>query len=110
MNEINIKIGNRIRQLRNSVGISQEDLAYACGLNRNFIGQLERFEKSASVNTIDKIAKALGISLHEFFDFDEIDMTNDVIIKLAAMLKDLNNNQLRQTLDLVERIITLQKS
>lgn len=112
MEDITIKIGNRIRQLRNSKGISQEELSLASGLNRAFIGQLERGEKNATVKTIEKICSALHVSLHEFFSFelDEIDVTNNSFIKLSAMFKELNDNQISQVVELVKLLITFQKS
>lgn len=69
--EVNIKFGSRIRQLRQSRGFSQEELAYNCGLDKNYIGYIERGEKSATINTIYKLAKGLKISLKELFDYDD---------------------------------------
>lgn len=68
--EANIKFGNRIRQLRLSRGLSQEECAFNCGLDKNYIGYIERGEKSATINTIQKLAKGLKISLKEMFDYD----------------------------------------
>lgn len=68
--EANIKFGLRIRQLRLSRGFSQEEFAYNCGLDKNYIGYIERGEKSATINTINKLARGLKISLKEMFDYD----------------------------------------
>lgn len=68
--EANIKLGCRIRQLRLSRGFSQEELAFNCGLDKNYIGYIERGEKSPTINTIYKLAVGLKISLKELFDYD----------------------------------------
>lgn len=68
--EANIKFGHRVRQLRLSRGFSQEELAFNCGLDKNYIGYIERGEKSATINTIHKLTVGLKISLKELFDYE----------------------------------------
>ncbi len=65
--EANIQFGRRLAALRVEKGLSQEELAAACELNRTYIGTIERAEKSATVNTIVKLAQGLGVSPREFF-------------------------------------------
>lgn len=65
--EANILFGRRLAALRVEKGLSQEQLAAACELNRTYIGTIERAEKSATVNTIVKLAQGLGVSPREFF-------------------------------------------
>jgi transcriptional regulator with XRE-family HTH domain len=60
--------GNHLRELRNEKGLSQEALAFACGLDRTYIGGIERGERNPSLINIHKIAGALGISVKELFD------------------------------------------
>ena len=64
-----ILFGNRIAKLRREQNISQEELAFACGLSRVYIGCIERGEKAATIITIDKIAKGFGITKSELFDY-----------------------------------------
>jgi transcriptional regulator with XRE-family HTH domain len=59
--------GNRLRELRNEKGLSQEALAFACGLDRTYIGGIERGERNPSLVNIHKIAEALGVSVKELF-------------------------------------------
>ena len=63
------KFGNRVRKLRKSKGWSQEEFADECGLHRTYIGAIERGERNVSLNNIHAIAKALDISVKEFFDY-----------------------------------------
>lgn len=61
------KIGEKIRKYREEKNITQEDLALSAGLNRAYIGYIERGERNPSTETIAKIAKALKIQIHELF-------------------------------------------
>lgn len=58
-----IRIGNNIRNYREAINISQEELAYRAGLNRTHIGMIERAEKNITILTLEKIAKALDKSI-----------------------------------------------
>jgi len=65
------KIGRRIRELRKHQSLSQEKLALECGLDRTYINSLENGKRNVSVQTLEKIIKALAISWHAFFDAQE---------------------------------------
>lgn len=63
--EINIKFGQSVAKIRNSQHLSQEELADKCGLHRTYIGIIERGEKSPTLETVNKIAIGLGVSLKD---------------------------------------------
>lgn len=64
-------LGNTIRRLRLSQGVSQEKFAILCSLHRTYIGAIERGEKNITVITAMKIATALDISLAQlFYEFE----------------------------------------
>lgn len=67
MSDIARIIGQRIRNYRLSQGLSQEKLAELSGCHPTYIGQLERGEKNATLESIEKISLALGISLSDLF-------------------------------------------
>jgi transcriptional regulator with XRE-family HTH domain len=60
--------GRRLRQLRNDRGLSQEALAFMCGLNRTYIGSVERGERNIALVNLAKIAAALGMPLRDLLD------------------------------------------
>lgn len=62
------QIGKRIREIRLSKKISQEDCALNSNLNRTYFGSVERGERNISIINLNKICISLGISLKEFFD------------------------------------------
>jgi Predicted transcriptional regulators len=66
---VNIAFGKRVAELRKNAGYSQEQFAFKCEVDRTYIGVVERGEKSPTLNTIVKIASALGISMSELFDY-----------------------------------------
>ena len=68
MSEISKLIGQRIRNYRTQQGLSQEKLAEMAGCHPTYIGQLERGEKNATLESIEKIASALNISLSQLFE------------------------------------------
>ena len=63
MGEIAKSVGQRIRNYRTHRGLSQEKLAELSGCHPTYIGQLERGEKNATIESIERIASALDISL-----------------------------------------------
>ena len=54
-----------VRLVRVNAGISQENLAMEIGLDRTFLGSLERGERNISIDNIERIAKVLGYATHE---------------------------------------------
>ena len=67
--DVNIAFGKRVAKLRKDAGYSQEQFAFKCNVDRTYIGVVERGEKSPTLNTIEKIARALGISKNELFNY-----------------------------------------
>lgn len=62
------QLGQTVRRLRTNLGISQIALAEKAGLNHNFVGEIERGEKLASVVTIVRIAAAFDMQGSELMD------------------------------------------
>ena len=62
------KIGNRIRKLRNQMGLSQEKFAQKIGMDRTYFASVELGKRNISIVNIEKIANGLEISLSELFD------------------------------------------
>lgn len=63
------KLGARLKCFRNERKLTQEELALESGLNRAYIGYIERGERRPSIETMAKIAKTLKIKLYELFKF-----------------------------------------
>lgn len=67
MQEVHKKLGKRIAELRRARGFSQEAFAHECEFNRSYMGAVERGEKNITLAMINKVARALRISLSELF-------------------------------------------
>ncbi|QIZ07624.1 helix-turn-helix transcriptional regulator [Priestia megaterium] len=64
-------VGDRIRKLRKEKGLSQEELAYASSLHSTYIGRIERGEKNASLESLEKIANALNEPIENLVSFTD---------------------------------------
>ena len=67
MEDIRVRFGKAVRQKRHKLGVSQEAFADLCGLDRTYIGGIERGERNVALVNIEKIARALRLSLSELF-------------------------------------------
>ncbi|HEY5311440.1 MAG TPA: helix-turn-helix transcriptional regulator [Pirellulales bacterium] len=63
MSTLPVRFGDNLRKVRKAKGISQEDLADKAGLHRTYISSVERGERNVTLETIDKLAKALGVPM-----------------------------------------------
>ncbi len=63
--DILVRFGKRVRALRKDRGFSQEAFAAECGLDRTYMGGIERGERNLALRNIDLIAQTLGLSLAE---------------------------------------------
>lgn len=61
--DILAQFGERLRELRKQQGLSQEAFADLCGLDRTYVGGVERGERNVALRNIAAMAKALNISI-----------------------------------------------
>lgn len=61
-------LGNNVKKYRNEMAISQEKLAEIAGFHRTYIGMIERAERNISLLNVEKIAKALNISISQLLE------------------------------------------
>ena len=61
------KLGQRIKELRNNKGISQEKFALSIGMDRTYFASVEAGKRNISIVNIEKIASGLEVSLSELF-------------------------------------------
>lgn len=62
------QFGQRVRELRTEQGWSQEQFAHQCGLDRTYIGGIERGERNLALRNIERIALALGIAIGDLME------------------------------------------
>lgn len=69
MSDIVRRFGEKLRELRKAKNLSQEALSKEAGLDRTYVGKIERGEKSPSLHTIEKLANILDVEISELFKF-----------------------------------------
>ncbi len=69
--DIKLKIGQRIRELRKELEISQEALAYKAEVDRTYVTDVENGRRNVSVEILERLIKALDVSITEFFNTKE---------------------------------------
>ncbi|WP_407270813.1 helix-turn-helix domain-containing protein [Radiobacillus sp. PE A8.2] len=103
--EIAKVLGERIRKLRKAKGITQEELAHMACLHSTYIGQLERGEKNATLDSINKVARALDISLEELFRFSIFsDKKQETMSQLLSELENIEEED-RSNLFMIMNIL-----
>ncbi|MBU2740751.1 helix-turn-helix domain-containing protein [Acidithiobacillus albertensis] len=63
------RFGEAVRKVRTAIGLTQEELADRSGLDRSYIGGVERGERNPTLTVIEKIAEGLGVTLAELFSY-----------------------------------------
>lgn len=84
-----MNLGNRIKQRRVLLQLTQQELANRCELTKGYISQLENDSVSPSLETLEIILDVLGISLSDFFK--EVEDTKIVFTKEEQYKKEFDN-------------------
>ncbi len=61
------KTGQRIKQIRKQQSLSQEALGFEAQVHRTYINDLENGRRNVTIKVLDRIVKALDVSLSDFF-------------------------------------------
>ena len=104
MSDIAKIIGQRIRNYRTQKGLSQEKLAELAGCHPTYIGQLERGEKNATLESVEKISSAMGISLSELFDKLGKSGGNNIAAKCYDLVASKNEAEQKQLYKMLQEM------
>jgi transcriptional regulator with XRE-family HTH domain len=66
---VNQKLGKNLKRIRNEKGVTQEKLQELSGLDRGYISGVERGVRNPSIRNIERLAKALKISISDITNF-----------------------------------------
>ena len=69
--DIKLKVGQRIKVLRKDIGLSQEALALKAEVDRTYVTDVENGRRNVSVEILERLIKALNVSIAEFFNAKE---------------------------------------
>jgi transcriptional regulator with XRE-family HTH domain len=70
---IKVNVGQRIRELRNAIGISQEALANKAEIDRTYVTDVENGRRNISIENLEKLVNALQIPFKDFFNSPNFD-------------------------------------
>ena len=106
-----VNVGERIRYFRNLRGWSQETLALQAEINPAFLWHLERGLKSPTIKTLEKIVRALDISLAELFaDPQPVDNARDAVIaQVCDQIRDLPLESIERINVIVRNVLAIEK-
>lgn len=106
--EIMDTVAARIKYLRRTKDLSQEDLALRANINPAYFGQVERGLKCPTIDTLYKIAKALEVPPAELLRSDTLsNYSDDHSQRMKALLARVPANKLDQVLKIVEDVAGL---
>lgn len=107
MFSMNIKkeFGQRVREMRKSKGLSQEQLGFKAGLHYTYIGAIERAEKNITLESIKKIAAGLEVDIPCFFYFAETGKgREEMISQIIKEVSGKKTGQLKTILNIVKSV------
>ena len=103
------KVGLRIRQLRKIAGLTQAKLAESADLSNNYIGAIERGQRSPTLDTLEKIAIALTVPVFEFFKFGNYNKKGKRYKAAEELVKKVTNKGVEDIFFAAEILETILK-
>ena len=101
-----MKLGEKIKQLRKSKGMSQEELASTLKINRNFLSRIETGKSEPTASMLKNIAKIFNVDLNSLLEVKNISSDNSNKIKyIIENCKYLDDKDI----DVIIRIISIMK-
>lgn len=98
------KFGKHLQQLREAKMLSQEQLAEMIGVEYQTISRIETGYYFTSYENLQKIASALDLTIKDLFDFNEIDLSKEDLIKVIT--KNIKNLEIKD-LEIIRKITNL---
>lgn len=100
-------VGKRIRDYRLKKGLSQEELAHRAELHTAHLGRIERGDENPTIESIEKIVNALGITFEELFNFgsDPKEAEDPIIEKITSYLKIMTDEEQKDVLRTVKMLM-----
>lgn len=98
---------NRIKDIRVRLKLSQEELAFRCGISAAQVGYIERGERTATLETIEKLAEGLGITSSELLNYDaesKVKVYDDVTNKILSIVFGLSPAEKKRALMILKAL------
>lgn len=108
MSDFGKTLGERVRSIRKRKGYSQEELAHRASFSTSFISDIERGEKSPTIENLYRITNALGVSLEELFSkFQPMKKTkeSELIDSIINKANNLPTKELQTVHDMLNLLL-----
>lgn len=106
--KIRFAVAARIRQLRHTRACSQEALALQADLNPAYVGQIERGLKCPTIDTLCRIADALGVPVTALLSSaPPSEHAEACAQRIRSLLADVPEDKLEQVLQIMEQVVGL---
>ncbi len=104
-------MGSKMRIERKKLGLTQEELAEKAGITANFLGHIERGTKKARLDTIERLANALGIPVGNLFSEVKYQPKKEDLLtkKLVAAVRDKEPRDKKLVLKLAKLVLRKKK-
>lgn len=102
-------LGERLRTYRKRRNMTQEELAYRASFSTSFISDIERAEKSPTIESLVRITDALGITLEELFANTQARKQTKEAETVASIIGKIHNlppQELRTVNDMVNLLLS----
>jgi len=110
METLKEKFGARLKEIRRSKNMTQENLAELTGMDIPNLSNIERGKKFVSAETLSKLAKALNITENVLFDFGHKRTKEELIKEIIYIIKNSNLNELEYIHKMIINLAILEKN
>ncbi|MEK4045685.1 helix-turn-helix transcriptional regulator [Paenibacillus sp. FSL H8-0048] len=102
------KVGQGIRHFRKQRKMSQEELAHLAQVHESYMGKIERSEKVCSIEVLERVTGALGISLEAFFRYvqplDSVRQEEFTMEEIVDQLRGRNEEEQKRVLRVIKAL------
>ena len=107
-----LSIGNNIKRIREAKGMSQKELITAIGMGAPMYSRIETGKTEPSISSLEKIAKALGVKLHELFsdvDSHEVNSHNSTLMEKVRLIETLTEEEQKTLFTILDAFVGKKK-
>ncbi len=98
-------IGMRLKELRKSKHLSQEQLAEKADINSKYLSRMERGTENPTLDMLMKLADALEVEMWEMFDFGHVKSHKDIEVALQTFIKTADEPTLRLASKIIRAVV-----
>ncbi len=108
MSEIDYKaIGQRIKEARKAMGLTQEQASELCDITPSFYGNIERGDKKMSLETLARISEGLSVSTDRLI-FGRTENPEEYVLKFLSRIREQGDEgQYRKYMDIMRAVSTI---